>query len=92
MELILLLLLGNHNNLILKLHQKSYLDEGQLFIDSFKVRSTTGMRNKKCFPSLYVRQHNQLKNGLSKKIWKNYYSIHLKEKVSVDTLMRLSNC
>ena len=50
MELILLLLLGNHNNLILKLHQKSYLDEGQLFIDSFKVRSTTGTTNKKVFP------------------------------------------
>ena len=48
MVLILLLLLCNYNNLILKLHQKknSYLDEGWLFIGSFKVGSVPGMINK----------------------------------------------
>ena len=41
MVLILLLLLCNHDSSIIKLHQKrsSYLDEGWLFIGSFKVRS-----------------------------------------------------
>ena len=57
MVLILLLLLCNYDNLILKkLHQKK-MDEGLLFIGSFKVSS------------------NQLKNCLSRKIWKNYYSM-----------------
>ena len=40
MVLILLLLLCNHDNLILKLHQKKifiYLEEGKLFIGSFRV-------------------------------------------------------
>ena len=48
MVLVLLFLLCNHDNLILKLHQKksNYLDEGWLFIGSFKVRSVLGMINK----------------------------------------------
>ena len=58
MVLILLLLLCNHDNLILKLHQKnSYLDEGWLFIGSFKLGSV---------PGFYINLHNQLKNCLRK--------------------------
>ena len=44
MVLILLLLLCNPDNLILKLN--SYLHEGWLFIDSFKVGSVPRMINK----------------------------------------------
>ena len=59
MVLILLPFLCNHDNLILKLHQKkqkqkqkkknkknSYLDEGWLFIGSFNLGSVPGMINK----------------------------------------------
>ena len=48
MVLILLLLLCNHDNLILKLNQKknSYVDKGRLFIGSFIVGSVPGMINK----------------------------------------------
>ena len=48
MILILLLLPCNHDNWILKLHQKenSCLDEGWLSISSFKVGSVPGMINK----------------------------------------------
>ena len=48
MVLILLPFLSNHDNLILKLHQKkkSYLDEGWLFIGSFNLGSVPGMINK----------------------------------------------
>ena len=48
MVLILLLLLCNHDTLILKLHQKknSYFDDGWLFIGSFKVGSVPEMINK----------------------------------------------
>ena len=56
MVLILLLLLCNHN-LILKLHQKknSYLDEGWLFIGSFKVESVPGMINKEMLAQLMYK-------------------------------------
>ena len=49
MVLILLLLFCNHDNLILKLHQKknSYFDEWWLFIGSFKVGIVPGIKNKK---------------------------------------------
>ena len=56
MALILLLLpCFNHNNLILKLHQKiSFLDEEWLFIGSFKIGSVPGMTNKEMLPkSIY---------------------------------------
>ena len=43
--LILLSLLCNHDNLILKLHQKKQ-DEAWLFIGRFKVRSVPGIINK----------------------------------------------
>ena len=48
MVLILLLLLWNHDNLILKLLQKknSHFDEGWLFIGSFKAGSAPGMIDK----------------------------------------------
>ena len=48
MLLILLLLLCNQDNLILKLHQKKNndLNEGWFFIGSFKVGSLPGMINK----------------------------------------------
>ena len=48
MVVILLSFLCNHENLMLKLHQKknSYLDEGWLFIGIFKIGSVQGMRNK----------------------------------------------
>ena len=48
MVLILLLLLFHHDKMILEVHQKknSYLDEGWLFIGSFKVGSVLGMINK----------------------------------------------
>ena len=47
MVLILFLLIYNHNNLILRLHQKkSYLDEGWLFTGNFKVVSVRRMINK----------------------------------------------
>ena len=69
MVLILLLLLCNHDNLILKLHQKNcYFDEGWLFIGSFKVGSVPEMINKEVRPNLYVNLHNQLKSSSSRKI------------------------
>ena len=45
---ILLLLLCNHDHLILKLLEKknSHLDEGWLFMGSFKVGSVPGMIDK----------------------------------------------
>ena len=46
MVLILLPLLCNHNNLILKSETNSYVDEGWLFISRFKVGSVPGMINK----------------------------------------------
>ena len=48
MVLILCLLLCNHDNLILKLHQKknSYFDKAWIFIGSFKVESVQEMINK----------------------------------------------
>ena len=47
MVLILLLLLCNYDNLILKLNQeKSYVDKGRLFIGIFTVGSVPGMINK----------------------------------------------
>ena len=51
MVLTVLLLLCNHDNLILKLYQKknSYLDEGWFVIGSFKVGSVLGMINKEVF-------------------------------------------
>ena len=30
-------------------------------------------------PSLYINQHNQLKNCLSRKTWKKHYSMYIKE-------------
>ena len=47
--LILLLLLSNHVNLILKLNQKknTYLDKGWLFIGSFKVGGVPEITNNK---------------------------------------------
>ena len=83
MVLILLLLLYNHDNLILKLHQKknSYLDEGWLFIGSFKVGSVPGMVNKEILAQfIYVSLHNQLKNCLYRKIRKNYYTLCILKK------------
>ena len=69
MVLILLLLLCNHANLILKLYQKNcYFDEGTLFIGSFKVGSVPEMINKEVRPNLYVNLHNQLKSSSSRKI------------------------
>ena len=54
MVLIFLPLLGNQDNLILKLHQKknSYVDEGWLFIDRFKVGSVPQMINKEVLVQL----------------------------------------
>ena len=49
MVLTLLLLLGNYDNLILKLgasETNSYLDEGWLFKGSFKAWSVPGMVNR----------------------------------------------
>ena len=48
MVLILLLLLYNHDNLILKLLQKknSHLDDRWLFMTSFKIGCVPGMINK----------------------------------------------
>ena len=57
MVLILLLLLCNHDSLIIKLHQKknSYLDEGWLFIGSFKVRNIQVMIDKEVLAQfLYI--------------------------------------
>ena len=42
----LLLVLCNHDNLALKLHQKSYLNEGWLFIGKFKIGSSPRMISK----------------------------------------------
>ena len=48
MVLTLLLLLWNHDNFILKIHQEKLatLDKGWFFIGSFKVGSVPGMINK----------------------------------------------
>ena len=55
MVLILLPFLCNHGHLILKLHQKkSYLDEGWLFIGSFKFGSVPGMINKEALAPIYI--------------------------------------
>ena len=45
MALVLLFLLCNHDNLILKVHQKT-ITKGWLFIGSFKVGRVPGMINK----------------------------------------------
>ena len=69
MVLILLLLLCNHDNLILKLHQENcYFDEGWLFIGSFKVGSVPEMINKEVLPNLDINLHNHLKSCSSRKI------------------------
>ena len=82
MVLILLLLFCNHDNLILKLHQKKsiYLDEGWLFIGSFKVGSVPRMTN------------NQLKNCLSRKIWKNHHLMYVEERGWVNAQILFTNC
>ena len=72
MVLILLLLLCNHDNLILKLHQKKIA--------------------KKCQPNSYINLHNRLKNCLSRKIWKNYYSMYIEEREWVNAQILLTNC
>ena len=82
MVLILLLLLCNPDNLILKLN--SYLHEGWLFIDSFKVGSVPGMINKEMLVQLYIILLNHLKNCSSSKIWKNYYSMYIEERGRVN--------
>ena len=55
MVLILLSLLYNHDNLILKLHYRknSYLDQVWLFIGRFKVGNVPGM-NKKEVPAQFI--------------------------------------
>ena len=60
MVLILLLLPFNHDNLILRLHQKK--------IDTFINKEVLA-------PNLYINLHNQLENYLYRKIWKNYYPL-----------------
>ena len=57
MVLILLLLLCNHDNLIPKTisERNSYLDEGWLFIGSFKVGSVPGMINKEVLAQLIYK-------------------------------------
>ena len=48
--------LGNHDDLILKLHQKnSYLNERWLFIGAFKVERVPGMMNKKLLAQLIYK-------------------------------------
>ena len=37
----------------------------------------SGIYNKEVFPNLYINLHNQLKNCLSRKTWKNYCSVYL---------------
>ena len=55
MALILLLFICNHDNLIIKLHQKNcYLNEGWLSVATFKVGSASEMITKEVLPpSIY---------------------------------------
>ena len=57
--LILLLLLSNHVNLILKLNQKknTYLDKGWHFIGSFKVAGVPEINNKVLSQFIYKPEY-----------------------------------
>ena len=57
--LILLLLLSNHVNLILKLNQKknAYLDKGWHFIGSFKVAGVPEINNKVLSQFIYKPEY-----------------------------------
>ena len=65
----------------------SYLNEGWLFIGSFKAGTV-----KKCYPTLYINLNNQLKNCLSRKSWKDYYSIYIEGRRWVNAQILLTNC
>ena len=56
-------------------------DEGWLFTGRIKVGSVPGMINKEVLAQLYVNLHNQLKNCLSRKIWK-FISLCISKKES----------
>ena len=42
------------------------------------------MVNKEVLAQFIYNLHNQLKNCLSRKIWKNYYSVYIEEKGEVN--------
>ena len=65
----------------------SYLNEGWLFIGSFKAGTV-----KKCYPTSYINLNNQLKNCLSRKSWKDYYSIYIEGRGWVNAQILLTNC
>ena len=69
------------------------MDEGWHFAGSFKIGSVPGMINKEVLAyDLCVNLHNQLKNFLSRKIWKNYYSMYIEEREWVNAQILLTNC
>ena len=52
----------------------------------------TRMKIKKYYRNLYINLHNQLKNCLSRKVWKNYYSMYIQERGWVNAQILLTNC
>ena len=89
----LLCLLYNHDNLILRSHQRksNYLNEGWLFIGRFKMRSVPRMKNKEALTLLYIKLHNELKSYLPRKISK-FISVYILKKRWVKGQMLLVNC
>ena len=45
-----------------------------------KVGGVRGMINKEALVKFIINLHNQLKNCLSRRIWKNYYSMYILKK------------
>ena len=92
MVLTFLLLLCNHDNLILKLHQKNcFLDEGWLFIGSFKVGSGSRMINKEVLAQ-FIKTCIIIRKMISRNIWKSYYSMYIEERGWVNAQILLTNC
>ena len=95
MRVFLLLLFGNHDSLMFKLHQRkrACLDERLLFIGSFKVVIEPGMINEEVLAQfIYKPAQSTEKSFLSRKNWKNYYSLYIGERGWVNAQMLLTNC
>ena len=67
MALVLLSLFFNHDNLILKLHQKKIATLMKLKFLQVRVVSVPGTINKKCWPNLYINLYNYLKRFYQEK-------------------------
>ena len=73
------------------MQKNSYLDEGWLFRVNLKDGVYQDV-NKEVLSQFYINLHNQLKNYLSRKVWKNYYSMYIQERGWVNAQILLTNC